>query len=103
MYQRWPAIVFGEQHYGLKIRTCFSDRAKYSPNIHLQYLVAVGLDELGVHVLVLRDGRVDVLLEVHGEELEDEVEPVLLHDDVPQAHDVGVLELLEQGDLPDGG
>ena len=48
----------------------------------LQDLVGVALDQrLGDH-LVLADGGVHVLLQVHREELEDEVQAVLLHDHV---------------------
>ena len=35
--------------------------------------------------------------------LEDKVEFHITVDDVKQVHDVGVLKLLEQRDLPDGG
>ena len=69
---------------------------------HLEQLVGVALDELRVHHGAGRGDGVHVLLQVHGEELEDEVEPVLLHDDVLQVDDVGVVELLEEGDFPDG-
>ena len=52
----------------------------------LQDLVGVALDQrLGDH-LVLADGGVHVLLQVHREELEDEVQAVLLHDHVLQEH-----------------
>ena len=52
----------------------------------LEDLVGVALDQrLGDH-LVLADRGVHVLLQVHRQELEDEVEPVLLHDDVLQEH-----------------
>lgn len=69
---------------------------------YLEKLVGVAFDELGIHHLVLRDGRVQVLLQVHRQELEDEVQTVLLHDDVLEAHDVGVLQLPEKRDLTDG-
>ena len=48
----------------------------------LEDLVGVALDQrLGDH-LILADGGVHVLLQVHCQELEDEVQPVLLHDHV---------------------
>jgi hypothetical protein len=52
----------------------------------------------------LADGqRLHVLLQVAVEELKDEVQLVAVGvDDVEQAHDVGVVHLLEQRDLPDG-
>ena len=45
----------------------------------------------------------DDLREVGGEELEDEGERGLGVDDVVEGDDVGVLELLEEAGLPDGG
>ena len=43
------------------------------------------------------------LREVGGEELEDEGEGGLGVDDVMEGDDVGVLELLQEAGLPDGG
>ena len=45
---------------------------------------------------------VHVLLEVHGEELKDEVELGLLHQNVLEGDDVRVLQLLQQRYLADG-
>ena len=85
------------------------------------YLVKVGLDQLWVHLLVLWDVGVQELPQVHGQVFEDEVDLCILYhpilsliyilsrikrDDYKldlQSHDVGVLQLLEDGDLPDGG
>jgi hypothetical protein len=41
----------------------------------LDDLIGVALDELRVHDLTGGDGRVQVLLQVHRQELEDQVEP----------------------------
>ena len=41
----------------------------------LDDLIGVALDELRVHDLTGGDGRVQVLLQVHCQELEDQVEP----------------------------
>jgi hypothetical protein len=43
-----------------------------------------------------------VLLQVQVEELEHEVQLGVGVDDVLEPHDVGVLELFQEGDLPDG-
>ena len=84
----------------------------------LQQLVSVGLHQHRVHLTVLKPccmktvlwkknsnlGHVGVhvLLEVHGKELKDEVELGLLHENVLEGDDVGVLQLLQQGYLADG-
>ena len=84
----------------------------------LQQLVSVGLHQHRVHLTVLKPccmktvlwkknsnlGHVGVhvLLEVHGEELKDEVELGLLHENVLEGDDVGVLQLLQQSYLADG-
>ena len=47
------------------------------------------------------DGCVQILLEVHGKELEDQVQTALLHDHVLEANNIGVLEFFQQRDLPD--
>lgn len=62
----------------------------------LQQLVGVAAHQVGLHELAVLDG-VDVLLQVHGQELEDQVQAVLLHDDVHQTDDVGVLRKREEG------
>lgn len=84
----------------------------------LQQLVSVGLHQHRVHLTVLKPccmktvlwkknsnlGHVGVhvLLEVHGKELKDEVELGLLHENVLEGDDVGVLQLLQQSYLADG-
>ena len=83
----------------------------------LQQLVSVGLHQHRVHLTVLKPGcrktvlfkisnlgyvGVHVLLEVHGEELKDEVELGLLHENVLEGDDVRVLQLLQQRYLADG-
>jgi hypothetical protein len=52
----------------------------------------------------LADGKsLHVLLQIHIQVLEDEVELVSVGvDDVEQAHDVGVVHFLEERDLADG-
>ena len=84
----------------------------------LQQLVSVGLHQHRVHLTVLKPccmktvlwkknsnlGHVGVhvLLEVHGEELKDEVELGLLHQNVLEGDDVRMLQLLQQRYLADG-
>ena len=84
----------------------------------LQQLVSVGLHQHRVHLTVLKPGcmktalwkknsnlghvGVHVLLEVHGKELKDEVELGLLHENVLEGDDVGMLQLLQQRYLADG-
>ena len=85
----------------------------------LQELVEVALGQPGVHLAVLGDVGVHVLLEVHRQELKYEVELGLLHQHILkngnnfdhqmmsyerylEPHYVGVLQLLQQGDLSDG-
>ena len=85
----------------------------------LQKLVSVGLHQHRVHLTVLKPGcrktvvysgkisnlgyvGVHVLLEVHGEELKDEVELGLLHENVLEGDDVRMLQLLQQRYLADG-
>ncbi len=58
------------------------------------HLEEEALDEGRIHLLVLVE-IVEVALQVHGEVLEDEVEPVLLHDDVLEADDVRMAQLLK--------
>ena len=64
-------------------------------------LMEVALDELRLEQLVVGQ-RLHVLLEVHGEELEDQVELVLLHEHVHERDDVGMLKLAQQRDLAYG-
>ena len=49
----------------------------------------------------LRHICVHVLLEVHREELKDEVELGLLHEHILQGYNIRVLQLFQQGDLAD--
>ena len=65
-----------------------------------QHLVQVQLDEPAV--AAQPRVRVHVLLQVQVEELEHEVQLGVGVDDVLEPHDVGVLELFQEGDLPDG-
>ena len=44
---------------------------------------------------------VHVLLEIHREELEDEIELGLLHEHILQGDNIRMLQLLQQGDLAD--
>ena len=89
---------------------------------YLQELVSVAFEEVSRHHLVSGNGSVQILLQVHRQELEDQIQsaeqnknmkivvetqtfgssPVLLHDDVLKTDNVGVLELFQQRDLSDG-
>ena len=65
-----------------------------------QHLIQVQLDEpsVGTQARV----RVHVFLEVQVQKLKDEVELGICVDDVLEPDDVGVLELFQQRNLPDG-
>ena len=65
-------------------------------------LVHEALDHVFTEAHALGD-RLHVLLEVEVEELEHKVDLVALGDDVKELDDVGVVHLLEEGDLADGG
>ena len=69
----------------------------------LEKLVEVALGQLRIHLFVFRDVGVHILLQVHREKLKDEIQLRLLHQNILQSHNVGVLELLQEGDLSDGG
>ena len=68
----------------------------------LQDLVAIGFDKIGIQHIGGWAGGVDVLFEIHGQEFEDQIEAVFLHNDILETDNVGMLELLEQRYLPDG-
>ena len=84
----------------------------------LEQLVEVALGQLRVHLAVLGDVGVHVLLEVHRQKLEYQIQLGLLHQNILikvaisliltspdrylESHNVGVLQLLQQGDLSDG-
>lgn len=59
------------------------------------------LDHLGAHALGLARHIVHVLLQVQVQELEHQVQARVLVDDLEEAHDIVVSQLLEQADLPD--
>lgn len=68
----------------------------------LQHLVGVTFDQVLVHHLLWTD-RIQVLFQVHLKELKDQIQSALLHDDINEADNVGMVELLEQRHLPDSG
>ena len=77
------------------------DSALVAEQEALKQLVGVGFDKHWVHLAVLWHISVHVLLEVHREELKDEVELGLLHEHILQGDNIRVLQLFQQGDLAD--
>ena len=63
----------------LRLHISVEDPSLVTEEYPLTQLVQVGLSQLGIHLTILGDVGVHVLLEVHGEELKDEVELCLLH------------------------
>ena len=77
------------------------DSALVAEQEALKQLVGVGFDKHWVHLAVLWHISVHVLLEVHSEKLENEIELSLLHQNILQRDNVGMLQLLQQWDLAD--
>lgn len=61
-------------------------------------LEEVAAHQLRVHHFLAGQG-IHIFLEVHREELEDQVQAAVFHQDILQGHDVWVLQLLQQRDL----
>ena len=72
------------------------DSALVAEQEALKQLVGVGFDKHWVHLSVLWHISVHVLLEVHSEKLENEIELSLLHQNILQRDNVGMLQLLQQ-------
>ena len=72
------------------------DSALVAEQEALKQLVGVGFDKHWVHLAVLWHISVHVLLEVHSEKLENEIKLSLLHQNILQRDNVGMLQLLQQ-------
>ena len=61
----------------------------------LDNLIGVALDQIWIHHLLLRNG-VQIFLQVHSQKLKDQIQSTLLHDNILEPNNVGMVQFFQK-------